>query len=180
MTGTPEAISDATNGRPPPPPPPYCCHSHGSHSSYAGWGHPRSLFQGEHLSGGQAATQHSLQGPSSRSSVQMPEQGHPGRGNIQMVTAILEASRTSGKAGQAGRPTRDGKCKRQRVWPRSDFQLTRRSLLMPLHRVGKADHSGASIWQGGQRACLDFTWDYTSRNPAASEDGAGWGSVRHS
>lgn len=30
---------------------------------------------------------------------------------------------------------------------------------MPLHGVGKADHSGSSIWQRGQRACLDFTYN---------------------
>lgn len=92
----------------------------------------------------------------------MPEQGHPGRGNIQMVSQFWKRP---GRQARQGRPTRDGKCKRQLVWPRSGFQLTQRSLLMPLHGVGKADHSGSSIWQRGQRACLDFTWGYNILEP---------------
>lgn len=48
---------------------------------------------------------------------------------------------------------------------------------MPLHWVGKADRSGSSIWQGGQRACLDFTHPGTQQ---PQEDWTGWGSLRHS
>lgn len=83
MTGTPEAISD-------PPmadlPRPHCCPSHGSHSSFAGWGTPKKPLPGRASEWWAKQPPSSLRGPSSRSSVQMPEQGHSGRGTIQMVT----------------------------------------------------------------------------------------------
>lgn len=77
---------------------------------------------------GPAATQHSLQGPSSRSSVEMPEQGHLHRGNIQVVTIDSGSFQGIRRGRRHRRPTRHGKDQRQLAQPRSNFQLTWRSL----------------------------------------------------
>lgn len=179
MTGTPEAISD-------PPmadlPRPHCCPSHGSHSSFAGWGTPKKPLPGRASEWWAKQPPSSLRGPSSRSSVQMPEQGHSGRGTIQMVTVNSGSVQGIRKGGETQQRWEVQKATGL-AWDGfpADLEVPadapavgmggkwgRSRPLWLLHLAGRAEglpgfHSGCTSW-----------------NPAASGRQTGWGSLRHS